>query len=142
MDPQTIRITTPARAGILGNPSDGFFGKTPWQRIKVALAGPLANLIFAFLAFALLWISGGREQNFQFFSKKIGAIDTNSVLYAKGIRAGDEILKYNDRPYQDFKDLLFASVSKKKNLKSINDNIKLKSKNVPRKTLQPQSCRR
>ncbi len=37
---------------------------------------------------------------------------------------------------------LTFGLSKKKNLKSINDNIKLKSKNVPRKTLQPQSCRR
>src|SRR3989344_8333015 len=26
---------------------DGFFGKPPWQRIQVALAGPLVNIAFA-----------------------------------------------------------------------------------------------
>ncbi len=105
----------------LSDIKDGFFGKTPWQRIKVAFAGPLVNLIFAFCAFTLLWISGGRDQAFQFFSKKIGAIYTDSSLYTKGIRAGDEILKYNERPYKDFKDLIFASVSKKNEL-SISGN--------------------
>src|SRR4029078_5976078 len=28
---------------------DGFFGKSPWDRIKVAIMGPLVNLVFAFL---------------------------------------------------------------------------------------------
>lgn len=100
----------------LSDIKNGFFGKTPFQRIKVAFAGPLANLVFAFLAFTLLWIAGGRQQDYQLFSKKIGLIDTNSTLYTKGIRAGDEILKYNGEPYRNFKDLIFASVSKEAEL--------------------------
>ncbi len=95
---------------------NGFFSKKPWHRIKVALAGPLANLAFGFVAFALLWTFGGRKQSFSFFTKKIGAVDTSSTLYQKNIRAGDELITYNGRPYNDFKDLLFAAVSKQKKL--------------------------
>nr|MDO8110261.1 GHMP kinase [Candidatus Sigynarchaeota archaeon] len=55
-----IEIITPARAGVLGNPSDGFFGKTlsipvrnfcakivlfEWERIEI-LPGPSDNVIF------------------------------------------------------------------------------------------------
>ena len=43
---------------------DGFFGKGAWARIKVALMGPLVNLLFAIVAFSLLWTLGGREKNF------------------------------------------------------------------------------
>ncbi|MFA5250406.1 MAG: site-2 protease family protein, partial [Parachlamydiales bacterium] len=95
---------------------DGFFSKTPFQRIKVALAGPLANLLFAFLAFSVLWLAGGREQNFQLFTKKIGLVDPDSRLFARGIRSGDELVEYNGRPYSGFKDLLLASVMKKTEL--------------------------
>ena len=39
---------------------DGFFGKRPIDRIKVAFSGPLVNFIFAFLAFFIIWSFGGR----------------------------------------------------------------------------------
>lgn len=60
---QTIRIKVPARAGVLGNPSDGFFGKTlgipvrnfhadvvlfEWERIEI-LPGPSDHVTFASL---------------------------------------------------------------------------------------------
>src|SRR4029077_10175935 len=38
---------------------DGFFGKSPWDRIKVALMGPVSNLCFAFLLFCVIWATGG-----------------------------------------------------------------------------------
>src|SRR3990170_4046568 len=43
---------------------DGFFGKGPLARIKVALMGPLVNLLFSIVAFSLLWMAGGRDKNF------------------------------------------------------------------------------
>lgn len=88
--------------------SDGFFGKKPIDRIKVALMGPVANLLFAILAFALLWAIGGREKNFSEFTKKIGWVDTESELYAHGVRPGDEIIAYDDQPYQSSRDNLYA----------------------------------
>ena len=87
---------------------DGFFGKGPWERIKVAFMGPFINLLFAFAVFFLLFTLGGREKNFSEFTNKIGWVDPKSELYAEGIRPGDEILSYNDQPYQSSKDHLYA----------------------------------
>lgn len=88
--------------------SDGFFGKGPWDRIKVAFAGPFMNLLFALLFFTGLWAMGGRAKNFSEFTPKIGWIDSKSDLYAQGVRPGDEIISYGDHPFQGFKDHIFA----------------------------------
>jgi len=87
---------------------DGFFGKRPIDRIKVAFMGPFVNLVFALIAFAILWGIGGREKNFGEFTHKIGWIDPKSELYAKGLRPGDEIDSYNGQPFQGSKDHVTA----------------------------------
>ncbi|MGK5593979.1 MAG: site-2 protease family protein [Parachlamydiaceae bacterium] len=90
---------------------DGFFGKSPWDRIKVAFMGPFVNILFALLLFSLLWIGGGREKNFSEFSSKIGWIDSKSDAYKNGLRPGDEVLSYDDHPYQNTKDHLYAALT-------------------------------
>lgn len=90
--------------------ADGFYGKHPWQRIKVALAGPLVNIAFAFLAFAALWVVGGRTKQFSEFTSRIGWVDPQSALYQLGVRPGDVIQRYDGRPFHGFKDLLVASL--------------------------------
>lgn len=90
---------------------DGFFGKPPIDRIKVALAGPLVNLLLAFLIFAGIWATGGREKNFAEFTHKIGWVDPNSELYSFGVRPGDEVQAYNYHPYQSAKDNLYVPMT-------------------------------
>lgn len=90
---------------------DGFFGKGPLDRIKVAIMGPAVNIVFALVAFASLWILGGREKNFSEYTHKIGWIDPKSELYLKGVRPGDEIVSYNGQPYQGSKDHLSAPMT-------------------------------
>jgi regulator of sigma E protease len=90
---------------------DGFFGKPPIDRIKVAFMGPLANLLFAIIAFSLLWASGGRSKHFAEYTHKIGWVDPHSVLYAMGVRPGDEISAYNQQPYQGSKDHLYTPMT-------------------------------
>lgn len=90
---------------------EGFFGKSPFARIKVAFAGPFANLVFALLAFVLLWSLGGREKNFNDYTHKIGWIDPKSELYAKGIRSGDEIQAYGSEPFEASKDHLYGPMT-------------------------------
>jgi len=91
--------------------SDGFFGKTPWQRIKVALAGPLVNLLFALLVFALLWVVGGREKRFGEFTQKLGWVDPKSHLYMLGVRPGDEVISYDHQPLRSAKDHIYRPLT-------------------------------
>jgi len=88
----------------------GFYSKNPWSRIKVALAGPLANLIFTLLLFGIIWTFGGREKPFWMFTKLIGYVDPGSELYQNGIRPGDEITGYNGEPFSGYKDLVYAAI--------------------------------
>lgn len=90
---------------------DGFFGKKPLDRIKVAAMGPITNIVFAFLIFGVLWMMGGREKNFSDYTKKIGWVDPSSDLYASGVRPGDEIEAYGDQLYRDAKDNIYAPMT-------------------------------
>lgn len=99
---------------------DGFFGKKPLDRIKVAVMGPATNIIFAVIAFTILWILGGREKKFSDYTTKIGWVDLHSKLYKDGVRPGDEIIAYDGRAYQSAKDHLYAPMT------SSLDNIPIK----------------
>lgn len=87
---------------------DGFFGKKPLDRIKVAVAGPFVNIAFALLLFILIWALGGRNKSFSEYTHLIGWMDKTSELYRNGIRPGDEIVEYGGREFTGFKDLLYA----------------------------------
>ncbi len=55
--------------------SGGFFAKTPFARIQVALAGPVANLVLGFLIFTLIWTCGGRIKSFSEHTNIVGWVD-------------------------------------------------------------------
>jgi regulator of sigma E protease len=89
---------------------DGFYGKKPWDRIQVALAGPVVNIVFALVVFGIIWFSGGRDKQFTEFTHRIGWVDSKSALFAHGVRPGDIIEQYDGRPFTGFKDLLMTSI--------------------------------
>lgn len=91
---------------------DGYFGKKPLDRIKVSLMGPIANIVFAFFAFSLIWISGGREKSFHELNNRIGYVDTSSNLYKMGVRPGDQVLQYANKDFHRFQDIILPSLSK------------------------------
>ena len=88
----------------------GFYSKKPIAQIRVALAGPLANLILAFVFFGVIWGLGGREKPFAQFTRLIGYMDPNSELYQNGVRPGDEITEYNGKFFSGYKDLIYAAI--------------------------------
>ncbi len=89
---------------------DGFFGKKPKDRIKVALMGPLVNVVFALIMFSLIWLTGGRDKPFAEFTQFIGWVDPTSEPYAEGIRPGDQVTKVDHKALEGFGDLLYAAV--------------------------------
>lgn len=90
---------------------DGFFGKSPLDRIKVAFMGPFVNIVFALLAFTALWFLGGRTKSFNEYTSRIGWLDPKSELYQRGIRPGDEIISYNGQLFQGAKDHISAPMT-------------------------------
>ena len=90
---------------------DGFFGKSPWDRIKVAIMGPVANLVFALIAFTALYAIGGREKNFAEYTHVIGWVDPKSELYAAGIRPGDLIESYDGHNYESVKEHIYSPMT-------------------------------
>jgi regulator of sigma E protease len=107
-----VRIAGMEKEGVLEPHQipDGFFGKPPSARVKVAIMGPLVNIVFALLLFAVIWASGGREKPFSELTHLIGWVDPRSELYDCGVRPGDEIQQYDGHPFTGFNDLLFASL--------------------------------
>ena len=91
----------------------GFYGKKPLDRIKVALAGPVTNILFAFLVFTLIWMGGGQEKPFAEHTNVIGNIDTQSNLYTFGVRPGDQLTALDGRPVQGFTDVFLAMMLNK-----------------------------
>jgi regulator of sigma E protease len=90
---------------------DGFYGKSPWKRIQVALAGPVVNILFALVVFTGIWLFGGRNKSFAEFTHRIGWVDPKSALYEKGVRSGDIIQSYDGREFNGMKDLFVASLT-------------------------------
>lgn len=88
----------------------GFFTKSPWRRICVAAAGPVANFILAFLIFTALFAMGGREKPFSEFTQIVGWVDHASEIYSLGLRPGDILTKYDGKPFTSSKDLLYAAM--------------------------------
>jgi regulator of sigma E protease len=89
----------------------GFFSKSPWSRIQVALAGPVANLLLALLLFTGVWALGGRMRPFGEVTHRIGWVDPQSELFRSGLRPGDWVDRCNGSAFQPARDWLCAATS-------------------------------
>jgi regulator of sigma E protease len=86
-----------------------FYGASPLKRIFVALSGPLSNLLFAFLAFTLVWSIGFTYPTFS--NRIILESDYPSGASSRfpategGLKTGDEILAINEAPIRTYRDI-------------------------------------
>ncbi len=95
---------------------DGFFGSSPVSRVLVALAGPLANVLLAFVLFVAVYAMGGRIKSFSEVTNRIGWVDPQSELYNQGVRPGDIIVSYDNRPVRVASDHMQAPMTAKDRL--------------------------
>ena len=77
------------------------FRKKPWQRLLIALGGPLANFILAIAVFfGINAIKGIPEPD-----TVITVVSKESVAYTSGLRDGDKIVSINNKKISNFIDL-------------------------------------
>lgn len=67
-----------------------FTHKGKWARFWIVMGGPLANFIMAFVIFFFLLAAGEKVPQI-----KIGRLENSSVLYERGLRSGDVVVKVN-----------------------------------------------
>ena len=68
------------------------------------------------------------EKKFSEYTHKIGWVDPKSELFLNGVRPGDEIVKYNDQPFQNSKDHLIAPTLSKGKIKVEGYHVDAQSK--------------
>lgn len=84
---------------------------SPWQKIAVAVSGPLGNIALAFLLAVAIWLIPGNEAGMQ-IRPVIGSIETNSAAYAAGLRQGDEITAVNGAAVKNWYDFTVETLLK------------------------------
>ena len=80
---------------------DEFPSKPIWQRMSVALAGPLFNYISAFLMLWIMFIVG-TDRPLYYERPIIGLVADSSVASGAGLQAGDSITAINGKAVVDW----------------------------------------
>ena len=79
---------------------DSYGVKTPWQRIVISLAGPMANFILAFLLYLSIASMGVPK-----LLSTVGDINSSNPAYLAGMRAGDTIRTINGKEIYYWEDI-------------------------------------
>ncbi|MBN1576222.1 MAG: RIP metalloprotease RseP [Chitinispirillaceae bacterium] len=83
---------------------DEFYSKPIWQRMTVAIAGPLFNYLSAFLMLWVMYIAG-TERPLYFERPVVGAVRDSSIAKNGGLLPGDSIVAVNGRPVADWESI-------------------------------------
>lgn len=75
--------------------------KTPWQRIAVAAAGPVANFLFAWVVLVVLMCAKGEPV----LEPIIGGVKEGSLAAQNDVRQGDRIIRLADKDITTFHEL-------------------------------------
>ena len=86
---------------------------SPWSKILVAFAGPLMNLIFAFVLATIIYFCGLPILVNPPF---IGRVDPESAEGKLGIREGDRIVEVNGNPVRSWQDITFETATARTNV--------------------------
>ena len=83
---------------------ESFSHRPAWQRLLVVLAGPLANVLLAWLLCWTLCLGWGRAV----MLPQVGNVSTDSPAAAAGLQRGDLILRVNDAETPDWQSMADA----------------------------------
>lgn len=89
-----------------GDRSIAFQTQSLGKRLAIVLAGPVANLIFAFLAFTVIAVFYGEFVPSE--SARIGSVRAGMPAATAGLRAGDQVTSVDGVPVTSWKELATA----------------------------------
>lgn len=85
------------------NQAESFAAQSPWRRAWISVAGPLANLVLAWLLFAaLVW------QQPEQVSSLLDSPEPSSWAASRGLESGDRVIAVNNTAIQTWRDLELA----------------------------------
>lgn len=84
-------------AGETEDEPDGFLSKSPWIRLMVVMAGPLANFILGFLFY---WTAYSVVGLSEVPGRQVGKVAPGSWADIAGLQPGDEILSVQGKPFR------------------------------------------
>ena len=106
-----LRLAVQKELTKIPDEKSSFFSVHPLKRVAVAVAGPLFNLIFAFLVLTIVWWSG-----FYIYSPSnrivlatdysLDSFKSEPPATRAGLKTGDIIIGINGKPVRNFQDLL------------------------------------
>ncbi len=91
------------------NDPKAFSSKKPWQKILIALGGPLFNFILTIILFAAVFTAGVEVPKYLKEPVVVGYVEKNSWAEEVGLKPGDRILRINGyevKKWEDLKDIL------------------------------------
>ncbi|HEY3674503.1 MAG TPA: M50 family metallopeptidase [Candidatus Tumulicola sp.] len=113
--------------------SDNFQAKTPWTRLGIVLAGPVANFLLCFLILLFAAVAFGVQGDGA--QPVVGILVPGSPAATAGIRAGDRIVELNGRPVSNgtaLVDAIHGSLGKKLDIVYLRNGQRIETYAVPK----------
>jgi regulator of sigma E protease len=85
-----------------GTAPDAYWRAATWKRVSVIAAGPLANVLIAFLILFIVFAVSGGPSKPERPTAKVAVVEAGTPAAAAGLRAGDRIVAVDGRPTQTF----------------------------------------
>ncbi len=81
-----------------------FVSKPRWQKMLIAFAGPLFNIVFAVFAFAVAYMIGIQEPGYMKQPVVVGYVEKDSPAEKAGIKPFDKIVAVDGEPVKNWKE--------------------------------------
>jgi regulator of sigma E protease len=109
---ESFRKALEEKAPEIPREGGSFYGAAPWRRIVIALAGPVANVVFALLVFMAVSTIGYSVPTYSNRIVLLSEFDLGAPRLASypadaaGLKSGDRIISADGKSINDFDDLL------------------------------------
>jgi regulator of sigma E protease len=83
-----------------GTGPDAYWRQATWKRIAVIAAGPVMNILVAFLIFMIVYATGAPSNNLA--STKVAQVEAKSPAASAGLQVGDKVIAVDGHPTRTF----------------------------------------